>query len=435
MFNSDTLQRFQQVETPFYYYDLKLLQQTLSACKLAADKYDFKVHYAMKANFNEEVISYVQKAGFGADCVSGNEVKKAIEIGFAAQKVVFAGVGKSDKEINEALDLDIFCFNAESVQELEVINDLAGKKNKTARIALRINPNVDALTHQYITTGLEENKFGINQWELPACVEAIKKAENLQMIGIHFHIGSQITNLDVFKSLCVKVNEIHHWFAERGFQLQVLNVGGGLGVDYHHPDENPMVDFDQYFEIFDRFLDRKPGQEIHFELGRALVANCGSLISRVLYVKNGLKKNFVILDAGMTELMRPALYQAYHKIELINDQESEIGEQELAISNQKSAISDRQSAIRHQQSVISNQSPAVNSQSSGSESQTANLKSQIKYDVVGPICESTDCFGKEIELPLIKRGDLMAIRTAGAYGEVMASGYNLRERVKSVYSD
>ena len=435
MFNQHSIERFKKTETPFYFYDIHLLNQTLAFCKKSANRFGFHVHYALKANFNDVVLNAVHQHGFGADCVSGNEVKKAVEIGFAAEKVVFAGVGKSDKEINEALDLDIFCFNAESVQELEVINALAGKKNKTARIALRINPNVDALTHQYITTGLEENKFGINQWELPACVEALKKAENLQMIGIHFHIGSQITNLDVFKSLCVKVNEIHQWFAERGFQLQVLNVGGGLGVDYHHPDENLMVDFDQYFEIFDRFLDRKPGQEIHFELGRALVANCGSLISRVLYVKNGLKKNFVILDAGMTELMRPALYQAYHKIELISDQESEISDQDLAISNQELTISDRQSAISHQLSVISNQSPAVNSQSSDSESQTANLKSQIKYDVVGPICESTDCFGKEIELPLIKRGDLMAIRTAGAYGEVMASGYNLRERVKSVYSD
>jgi len=383
MFSRDTVARFQNLETPFYYYDLTLLDRTLLSCKAASEKFRFHVHYALKANFNEEVLKAVQKSGFGADCVSGNEVKKAIEIGFDPGKVVFAGVGKSDREINEALSNNIYCFNVESVQELGVINELALKQGKKARVALRINPNVDAHTHQYITTGLEENKFGVNQWELPACVEELKRCSNLELIGIHFHVGSQITNLDVFKSLCLKVNELNTWFLERGFDLKVLNVGGGLGVDYHHPDENAVNDFMSFFEIYDKFLERRAGQEVHFELGRALVAQCGSLISRILYVKNGLKKNFLVLDAGMTELMRPALYQAYHKIENIT-------------------------------------------------ADSAN--SIVSYDVVGPICESTDCFGKEVELPESKRGDIMAIRTAGAYGEVMASGYNLRERVKSIYS-
>jgi len=383
MFKRDTIARFQQTETPFYFYDLTLLNQTLKSCKTASEKFGFHVHYALKANFNEQVLKAIEKIGFGADCVSGNEVKKAIEIGFDPGKVVFAGVGKSDKEIIEALNNNIYCFNVESVQELGIINELAGKLGKKARVAIRINPNVDAHTHQYITTGLEENKFGVNQWELNACTEELKRCENLKLTGIHFHIGSQITNLDVFKSLCVKVNELNTWFEEHGFNLEILNVGGGLGVDYHYPDENPVNDFESYFTIFDKFLDRRAGQEIHFELGRALVAQCGSLISRILYVKNGLKKNFLILDAGMTELMRPALYQAYHKIENI---------------------------------------------SSASE----NI---VKYDVVGPICESTDCFGKEVELPESSRGELIAIRTAGAYGEVMASGYNLRDRVKSIYSE
>jgi diaminopimelate decarboxylase len=383
MFNRDTVARFQNLETPFYYYDLNVLDQTLMSCKAASEKFAFHVHYALKANLNEQVLKAIQKSGFGADCVSGNEVKKAIEIGFDPGKVVFAGVGKSDREINEALNNSIYCFNVESVQELGVINELALKQDKKARVAIRINPNVDAHTHQYITTGLEENKFGVNQWELPACVEELKRCSNIELIGIHFHVGSQITNLDVFKSLCLKVNELNTWFLERGFDLKVLNVGGGLGVDYHHPDENAVNDFMSFFEIYDKFLERRTGQEVHFELGRALVAQCGSLISRILYVKNGLKKNFLVLDAGMTELMRPALYQAYHKIENIT-------------------------------------------------ADSAN--SIVSYDVVGPICESTDCFGKEVELPESKRGDLMAIRTAGAYGEVMASGYNLRERVKSIYS-
>jgi diaminopimelate decarboxylase len=383
MFSRDTVARFQNLETPFYYYDLNVLDQTLMSCKAASEKFAFHVHYALKANFNEQLLKAIEKVGFGADCVSGNEVKKAIEIGFDPGKVVFAGVGKSDREINEALNSNIYCFNVESVQELGVINELASNQSKQARVAIRINPNVDAHTHQYITTGLEENKFGVNQWELQACVEELKRCSNLELIGIHFHVGSQITNLDVFKSLCLKVNELNTWFLERGFDLKVLNVGGGLGVDYHHPDENAINDFMSFFEIYDKFLERRTGQEVHFELGRALVAQCGSLISRILYVKNGLKKNFLVLDAGMTELMRPALYQAYHKIENIT-------------------------------------------------ADSAN--SIVSYDVVGPICESTDCFGKEVELPESKRGDLMAIRTAGAYGEVMASGYNLRERVKSIYS-
>jgi diaminopimelate decarboxylase len=383
MFNRDIVARFKKLETPFYYYDLNLLDQTLIACKLASEKFSFHVHYALKANFNDEVLKAIQKSGFGADCVSGNEVKKAIEIGFNPSNIVFAGVGKSDKEINEALRNNIYCFNVESVQELGVINELALKQSKVAKVAIRINPNVDAYTHQYITTGLEENKFGVNQWELPACVDELKKSSNIKLIGIHFHVGSQITNLDVFKSLCLKVNELNTWFLERGFDLKVLNVGGGLGVDYQHPDENSINDFPGFFEIYDKFLERRTGQEVHFELGRALVAQCGSLVSRILYVKNGIKKNFLVLDAGMTELMRPALYQAYHKIENIS-------------------------------------------------ADATNPK--VSYDVVGPICESTDCFGKEIELPESNRGDIIAIRTAGAYGEVMASGYNLRERVKSIYS-
>ncbi|WP_207424801.1 diaminopimelate decarboxylase [Desertivirga brevis] len=381
MLNKDTLSAFQQQETPFYYYDLNLLQQTLDSCKEAADKYDFHVHYAMKANFNQRVIEKIKEVGFGADCVSGNEVKKAIEVGFAPDKIVFAGVGKSDREISLALENDIFCFNVESVQELGVINELAALAGKVAKVALRINPNVDAHTHANITTGLEENKFGINQWDLHACTDALKTLPNVKLIGIHFHIGSQITNLTVFKSLCVKVNEISSWFEERGFHLSILNVGGGLGIDYHNPDEKPVADFEHYFQIFDQFLERKAGQEVHFELGRALVAHSGTLISRILYVKNGIKKHFLVLDAGMTELMRPALYQAYHKIENISRTEGEV----------------------------------------------------VKYDIVGPICESTDCFGKEVEMPASLRGDLIAIRSAGAYGEVMASRYNLREDVRSFY--
>jgi diaminopimelate decarboxylase len=382
MFNDAVIKSFSQIRTPFYYYDLGLLKQTLKQLTDESRKYGYVVHYAMKANANAEIISLIRDAGLGADCVSGNEVKRAVETGFPSSHIVFAGVGKSDEEINYALEQDIFCFNCESREELSIIDELAGKKQRTARVALRINPNVNANTHKYITTGLEENKFGINLWELEDVMILLKELKNVRLTGIHFHIGSQITDLSSFRSLCMKVNEIQNWFSARHIALENINVGGGLGVDYHDPGGKSIPDFKTYFALFHELLELKPGQKVHFELGRAIVAQCGALISRVLYVKKGVNTNFAILDAGMTELMRPALYQAYHKIENI-------------------AAGDN--AADH------------------------------KYDVVGPICESSDCFGKAVELPETKRGDLIAIRTAGAYGEVMSNGYNLREKVKAVY--
>src|SRR5690554_471510 len=243
MFDSGRVNAFTRQETPFYYYDMGLLEQTLAAARQSADRLGFHVHYALKANFNDRVLDCVRNMGFGADCVSGNEVRKAIEIGFDPDKIVFAGVGKSDKEITYALSNDIFAFNVESIQELEVIDVLAAALRKKARVALRINPNVDAHTHQYITTGLDENKFGIAHWELAGALEMLRRCQHIELVGIHFHVGSQITDLNVFKSLCVKANELNNWFDERGFRLTVLNVGGGLGVDYHEPDANPIPDF------------------------------------------------------------------------------------------------------------------------------------------------------------------------------------------------
>lgn len=374
------LQELQQHATPFYAYNLDLLRQTLKSAGTEASKYNYHVHYALKANANAPVLAEMLHAGFGADCVSGNEVKRAIESGFKPENVVFAGVGKSDAEINYALDQDIFCFNCESKHELEILNELAAAKGKTARIALRINPNVNANTHKYITTGLEENKFGINAWELESVLDLLKTLPNIALIGIHFHIGSQITDLTVFKNLCTRVNEFQEWFVSRNISLQHINVGGGLGVDYYNPDANLVPDFEAYFGLFNQFLEVRPGQEVHFELGRSLVAQCGTLISKVLYIKKGITTNFAILDAGMTELIRPALYQSYHKIENLTSD-----------------------------------------------------KAEERYDVVGPICESSDCFGKAVMLPETNRGDLVAIRTAGAYGEVMASGYNLREKAEAIY--
>ena len=374
------LKKLQQQATPFYTYDLELLRATLQSARTEAAKYNYHVHYALKANANTPILAEVLQAGFGADCVSGNEVKRAIENGFKPEHVVFAGVGKSDAEINYALEQDIFCFNCESSHELKVLNELAAAKGRKARIALRINPNVNANTHKYITTGLEENKFGINAWELESVLDLLKELKSIELIGIHFHIGSQITDLSVFKNLCTRVNEFQEWFLARNITLQHINVGGGLGVDYYTPDANLIPDFAAYFGLFNQFLEVRPGQQVHFELGRALVAQCGTLISKVLYIKKGITTNFAILDAGMTELIRPALYQSYHKIENLT-----------------------------------------------------STSSEERYDVVGPICESSDCFGKAVMLPETNRGDLIAIRTAGAYGEVMASGYNLREKVEALY--
>ncbi|MCE3278165.1 MAG: diaminopimelate decarboxylase [Bacteroidetes bacterium] len=389
MFNENIITKFKGIPTPFYYYDLNVLKQTLEKVKEESSKYNFIVHYALKANANNEILDLIRDAGIGADCVSGNEVKKAIECSFHPEHIVFAGVGKNDDEINYALDHNIFCFNCESKEELTVINELAKAKNKIANIALRINPNVNANTHKYITTGLEENKFGINLWELDDVVKQLKELTNLKLIGLHFHIGSQITDMSSFKSLCLKVNEIQKWFISHQVHIENINVGGGLGVDYHDPDTNRIADFEPYFKLFNDFLELIPGQKVHFELGRALVAQCGTLVSRVLYIKKGVNTNFVILDAGMTELMRPALYQAYHKIENLS----------------------KASILRSPDSHL------------------------LKYDVVGPICESSDCFGKAVDLPETMRGDLVVLRTAGAYGEVMANGYNLRDKVKAVYSE
>lgn len=382
--SAEILELSKSEKTPFYFYDLGLLRETLKKVEQESSRYNFHVHYALKANTNSEILNLVREHHLGADCVSGNEIKRAIDCGFRSDKIVFAGVGKSDDEINFALDQSIFCFNCESVQEIEIINELAAKRNKIANIAVRINPNVNANTHKYITTGLEENKFGISISQLPDVIALLENCKHLKFIGLHFHIGSQITDMTSFANLCTRVNEIQKWLLSRNITLKIINVGGGLGIDYHHPDEHPMPDFESYFALFNQFLELQKGQELHFELGRAVVAQCGSLVTKVLYIKNGINTNFAIVDAGMTELIRPALYQSYHKIENLSRENS--------------------------------------------------TQANKVYDVVGPICESSDFFGKRMELPETFRGDIIVIRSAGAYGEVMASNYNLREKAKAVYT-
>lgn len=380
MFSVDKLN---SIVTPYYYYDTQLLRKTLEVIKQECEKHEnFHVHYAVKANANPKILRIISQYGFGADCVSGGEIKAAIEAGFPADKVVYAGVGKSDWEINLGLEKGIACFNVESIAELEVIEELAVAANKTANVAFRINPNIGAHTHANITTGLAENKFGIAMQDMENVIERATTMNNINVVGLHFHIGSQILDMGDFKALCNRINELQVQLDKHHIYVQSINVGGGLGVNYDSPDRQPIPDFKEYFHTYAKHLRLREGQQLHFELGRSVVAQCGSLISRVLYVKQGSQKQFAILDAGMTDLIRPALYQALHKI----------------------------------QNLTSNEPTEV-------------------YDVVGPICESSDVFAKAINLNKCHRGDLIAIRSAGAYGEIMASAYNCRQLPKGYITE
>ena len=374
---------FDHINTPAYFYDTRLLQQTLDTMLQEVAKYpNYHVHYAMKANANPIVMDIIQKAGLGADCVSGGEVQRAVETGFPASKIVFSGVGKSDWEIRLALQYDILCFNVESAAELAVIDEIAASEKKIARICLRINPDVEAHTHTHIVTGLAENKFGIALEDMMAVINQAQVSPNLQLLGLHFHIGSQITDMQDFIDLCKRINDIQDQLNAIQIYPHIINVGGGLGVDYQAPEENPIPDFQSYFAVFAEHLRLRDGQSLHCELGRSIVAQCGSLITRVLYIKQSAEKQFAIVDAGMTELIRPALYGAYHHIDNL----------------------------------------------------TSTAEDKHLYDVVGPICESSDIFASDLQLPTTKRGDILAIRSAGAYGESMASCYNCRP-LPQAYTD
>ena len=377
------VERFQKLRTPFYFYDTTLLQETLAAINRETARYPgYHVHYAVKANANPKLLHFIRQAGLGIDCVSGGELERVLQAGFPASQIVFAGVGKSDWEIELGLQHGIFCFNVESIPELEVINELAAARGCVANVCLRINPDVGAHTHANITTGLAENKFGIAMADMVSVIRLAQSLPAIRYKGLHFHIGSQILQMDDFAALCQRVNQLQDQLEAEGIQTEVINVGGGLGIDYEQPEANPIPNFRDYFATYHRLLRLRPGQSLHFELGRAVVAQCGALITRVNYVKQGAQKQFAIVDAGMTELIRPALYDAHHKI--------------------------------------------------------CNLTSQLPaetYDVVGPICESSDVFDKAVPLNQVRRGDLLAILSAGAYGEIMASQYNCRPLPAAYTSD
>lgn len=369
--------------TPFYLYDMELLRTTLEMAREESARYGYKIHYALKANFERRIFETVREFGMGVDCVSGNEVRYSVESGFPASSIVYAGVGKCDEEIRYGIEQGIFAFNCESRHELEVINSIAAEMGKVADVALRINPDVDPKTHKNISTGHGDSKFGISYKEIDEVAAMLPELKNVNITGLHFHIGSQITTWEPFVNLCKRVNMLYEWFTERGFILTHINVGGGLGVNYTDPESQPVPDFKTYFGIFAENLDIDPAVEIHFELGRSLVGQCGELISKVLYNKTTIGGNNVaIVDASMTDLIRPALYDARHAI--------------------------------------------VNLTGSGKEE---------VYTIGGTVCESSDIFARDITLPELRRGDLITFKTAGAYGSAMASRYNMHDLPGSVYSD
>ena len=368
------IERFLQLKTPFYYYDMDLLKATLVRLRDSLPDERFIVHYAIKACSTEPVVKQIASFGIGADCVSGGEVEASINAGISPDKIVFAGVAKADWEILVGLRNNIFCFNVESEEELVNINTLAQQEGVTARVCLRINPDIDPHTHKNISTGLAEDKFGIQIEDLESTLHMFDNLGHLSFLGLHFHIGSQLLDMEPYRQLAQKVNEVVCQTEKLGYAVKVINVGGGLGINYHEPDKEPIADFKTYFGIFKDIIRLRDDQTLHFELGRAIVAQCGSLITRVLYNKHSHTREYVMADAGMNDLIRPALYEAYHSID-----------------------------------NLSNDEPKTH-----------------RYDVVGPVCESSDVFQRDYLMPLTRRGDLLAIRSAGAYGETMASRYNLR---------
>ncbi len=372
-----------EFETPFYLYDINLLRQTLESVVYESKKYDYKVHYAIKANSDDYLLSIIREYGLGIDCASGNEVRKAIEAGFDPKTIVYAGVGKRDKEIRYAIEQGILAINCESIEELQVVNQIAGELDRRAEVGLRINPDIDPKTNRCIDTGQADSKFGISYEEILEKTELIKSFANIDIIGIHIHIGSQIRELHVFENMCNKANAIVEKLESSGFSFRMVDVGGGLGINYDVPENEPIPNFASLFAIVHEYLN-VGGREVHFEFGRSIVGECGELITSVLFNKTtATGRKLVIIDASMTELIRPMLYGSYHNIENITSQEDKF----------------------------------------------------TKYTVVGTACESTDVFDENVSLRKTKRGDLLSIKSAGAYGRSMASQYNLHDLPAAVYSD
>ena len=381
MFNSELTQRLNKLKTPFYFYDLDLLDKTILSLKDSLEL-NYNVYYAIKANNNSKIIKLINDHNLGIDAVSGEEINKSLNCKINPKKIVFAGVGKTKEEIILAIKKKIYLFNCESFDEVKLIDKISNELNVTTEIAIRLNPNIDSRTHKYIKTGMFDTKFGIQIDHLSDILEKIKNLKNINLKGYHFHLGSQIDDLNVFVKLSKVSNEINNYLKNNKFNIRDINLGGGLGINYKEPDLNLIPDFRSYFNVFKKNLICFDNQKVHFELGRSIVGQCGSLFSRILYLKKSFKKNFIIIDAGMTELIRPALYNAHHHIDNLS-----------------------------------------------------SIEKEIKYDIVGPLCESSDTFAKDYYLNESKIGDLIVIRSSGAYGEVMSSNYNLRKKAIAYYSN
>jgi len=361
--------------TPLYVYDFNHIEKQFIKLKEAFKARKSLVCYAVKANSNLSVLKHLKELGAGCDCVSIGEVKRALHVGVAKYKIIFSGVGKSDDEIREALKEDILMINLESEEEMSRVEIIAKELGKKARISIRVNPNIDAKTHPYISTGLHDNKFGVDVDSAKRMYIKAKNSENLDPVGIHFHIGSQITELEPFREAAKVVSDLVRNLKSLKIDIKFFDIGGGVGIDYEGEETINLYDYSQ--AIFENLT----GLDVTLtcEPGRFLVGNSGVFLTKVLYEKNNGKKRFVIVDGAMNDLGRPSLYGAYHDIEVIGS--------------------------------------------------TSN---KSKADVVGPVCESTDFFAKDRVLPLTKHDDLLVIKSAGAYCFTMSSNYNTRARVAEV---
>jgi len=369
----------QAVGTPFYCYSLPTLKRHVRAFEDPLEQVDHQTCFAMKANSSLAVLAFMASQGLGADVVSGGELYRAIKAGIPGNKIVYSGVGKTTEEIDMAIHAGIMMFNIESEQELEVINARAGELRRKAPISIRVNPDVDPMTHPYISTGMRDNKFGIDIEGSMAQYLRAKDMDNIEIVGIDCHIGSQLTDVTPFIDAAQRLKVLISNLAELGIEFRYLDLGGGLGITYS--DEEPPHPRDYCSAILDAVGPL--GLKLIFEPGRVIVGNAGVLVTNVLYRKETRTKTFIVVDAGMNDLMRPALYNAYHDIKPLKEKE---GDTE-------------------------------------------------KADVVGPICESSDFLAKNRDLPKLTRGDTIAVMSAGAYGYTMASNYNSRPKLPEVLVD
>lgn len=362
------------VQTPFYLYSYDVLVSAYESYKQAFSKMDTLICYAAKANSNLAILNILAQKGAGIDVVSGGELFKALKAGFPPQKIVFNGNGKTKQELEYALENDLLMINVDSIEELSLLDSIAKEKGKKPKIAIRINPDINPLTHPYIATGLSKSKFGVSNHEIKEAYIQASKAKNLEVVGIHCHIGSQITHANLFLEVLNKFLKLTEELKNLGINIEYINLGGGLGIRYHDEDVATIQDLADI--LLPHFIDTN--YKLILEPGRSIVGEAGILVTKINYIKKGFHKYFIVVDAAMNDLIRPAFYKSYHRIIPV----SETGELE-----------------------------------------------GLTADIVGPICEDGDFFARDRLLPKPKIGDLLAILDIGAYGSAMSSNYNMRPRI------